>query len=167
MYVKKEPNAHCAKKESLLQPKANVIQSTSLSGVLYAFVQSSMYWSVAGTLWVAGVLVFSRVQSSEAVLTALYAIIVMATSNAERKYGTFGRFNFDTQLFQVSELAPDLTKGKIATGGIFSLLERSSPIDYMDQRGNSMQSVSGDLELIEARFSYPARPTTPILNGVC
>jgi ATP-binding cassette subfamily B (MDR/TAP) protein 1 len=59
-----------------------------------------------------------------------------------------------------------MTKGRAAAAKIFATIDRVPSIDSADPKGLKPGQVMGHLALENVTFSYPARPTVPVLKGV-
>lgn len=55
--------------------------------------------------------------------------------------------------------------GRAAAFKMFETIDRKPEIDPFDSRGKTLSDISGDIELRDVCFSYPARPTEPIFSG--
>lgn len=49
---------------------------------------------------------------------------------------------------------------------IFSVIDRKSPIDASDNKGERPSSLSGEIEFRDVKFHYPSRKDVPILMGL-
>lgn len=58
------------------------------------------------------------------------------------------------------------TNGKVAAYRIFKIIDRKPVIDSLDEGGNILQNLKGELELSNVHFTYPARPDVPIFKGL-
>ncbi|XP_061366245.1 ABC transporter B family member 21 [Gastrolobium bilobum] len=67
---------------------------------------------------------------------------------------------------QSSSLAPDSSKAKTATASIFEIIDRKSEIDPNDESGSTLDSVKGEIELLNVRFKYPSRPDIQIFRDL-
>lgn len=59
----------------------------------------------------------------------------------------------------------DLAKGADSVGSVFSVLDRYSLIEPEDSEGRKPEKISGDMELRDVDFAYPARPDVIIFRG--
>jgi len=66
---------------------------------------------------------------------------------------------------QASSFAPDAAKAGAAASGIFELIDRKSAIDPTDESGQK-PGITGNIELRNVHFAYPARPDVPIFKGL-
>ncbi|KAJ1673699.1 hypothetical protein EV182_004730, partial [Spiromyces aspiralis] len=71
--------------------------------------------------------------------------------------------------FTLGSVAPNLSiisSGRGAAARIFSIIERKSPIDAVDQTsGKIIDRLEGDIEFRDVHFRYPSRPDVKILHG--
>ena len=70
-------------------------------------------------------------------------------------------------LGQMSSFAPNSAKAKLAALSIFRLVDRKSAIDpsIVDEKRIRPAPVTGEAQVRNAVFNYPARPDVPILRG--
>nr|XP_016442889.1 PREDICTED: ABC transporter B family member 15-like [Nicotiana tabacum] len=59
----------------------------------------------------------------------------------------------------------DLAKGADAVGSVFSVLDRYSLIEPEDSEGYKPKKITGNVELCDVDFAYPARPNVIIFKG--
>lgn len=57
------------------------------------------------------------------------------------------------------------SEAKAAATRIFELIDQVPLIDTEDEKGEILDSVTGEIEFREINFNYPSRPDTPILQG--
>lgn len=57
--------------------------------------------------------------------------------------------------------------GQAAAFKMFDVINRKPKIDAYDTKGRKMDDISGEIELRNVYFSYPARPKEPVLKGFC
>ncbi|CAN1726186.1 ABC transporter B family member 15 [Linum perenne] len=62
-------------------------------------------------------------------------------------------------------MTSDLAKGSDAVGSVFAVLDRYTKIDPDDHEGHKPEKVSGQIELRDIDFAYPARPDVMIFKG--
>lgn len=55
--------------------------------------------------------------------------------------------------------------GRAAAYKMFETINRQPEIDPFDSKGKVLGDISGDIELRDVQFSYPARPTEVIFDG--
>ncbi|KAK9458190.1 P-loop containing nucleoside triphosphate hydrolase protein [Dipodascopsis uninucleata] len=70
--------------------------------------------------------------------------------------------------YAISNISPhvrSITNGVAASSKIFQTIDRVSMIDSTRNDGVKLQSVKGDIDLKNIRFSYPSRPDVSILNN--
>ncbi|XP_059046777.1 multidrug resistance protein homolog 49-like isoform X2 [Achroia grisella] len=58
-----------------------------------------------------------------------------------------------------------ITSARASAGAIFSVLDRKPVIDSLSNEGDKPE-LTGDLELKDVYFKYPARPDVQVLNGI-
>ncbi|KAJ8546291.1 hypothetical protein K7X08_018874 [Anisodus acutangulus] len=59
----------------------------------------------------------------------------------------------------------DLAKGADAVGSVFAVLDRYSLIEPEDSDGYKPKKITGNVELSDVNFAYPARPNVIIFKG--
>lgn len=68
-------------------------------------------------------------------------------------------------LGQASPCLTAFAAGKAAAYKMFETINRKPDINPFDSRGKVLSDISGDIELKDVHFSYPARPTEEIFSG--
>ncbi|KAJ2542755.1 hypothetical protein GGH12_002614 [Coemansia sp. RSA 1822] len=66
----------------------------------------------------------------------------------------------------LAQVLPMLSKGAVASRGIFETLDRESAINGIDSTGSEAKSFEGNVTFDNIKFSYPIRPDTKILKGI-
>ncbi|KAJ2726755.1 hypothetical protein GGI07_000266, partial [Coemansia sp. Benny D115] len=66
----------------------------------------------------------------------------------------------------LAQVLPMLSKGAVASRGIFETLDRQSAINGIDTTGSEVQGFEGNVTFDNIKFSYPIRPDTKILKGI-
>ncbi|KAJ2782231.1 hypothetical protein GGI15_002981 [Coemansia interrupta] len=66
----------------------------------------------------------------------------------------------------LAQFSTMISKGAVASRGIYLTLERQSKIDGMDTSGSRSEKFEGNVEFADVGFSYPIRPDTKILKHV-
>ncbi|KAJ1731295.1 hypothetical protein LPJ61_002605, partial [Coemansia biformis] len=66
----------------------------------------------------------------------------------------------------LAQVLPMLSKGAVASRGIYKTLERTSAINGIDSTGSQTSSFEGNVRFDDIKFSYPIRPDTKILKGI-
>ncbi|KAJ2480773.1 hypothetical protein IWW56_002214 [Coemansia sp. RSA 2131] len=66
----------------------------------------------------------------------------------------------------LAQVLPMLSKGAVASRGIFETLDRESAINGIDSTGSEVKSFEGNVTFDNIKFSYPIRPDTKILKGI-
>ena len=56
-------------------------------------------------------------------------------------------------------------KAKVAATNIFKVIDHNRSIDRINDYGNRLDSVTGQIELKNVDFAYPSRPDVKILNS--
>lgn len=66
---------------------------------------------------------------------------------------------------QISPCLTAFASGQAAAYKMFEAIKRKPVIDAYDIKGRILEDVSGDIELKDVCFSYPARPEELLFNG--
>ncbi|KAJ2709502.1 hypothetical protein H4R19_004218, partial [Coemansia spiralis] len=70
--------------------------------------------------------------------------------------------------FMLAGAAPNVSAITTARGSaakVYSIIDRVSPIDPLDDSGTKVARLRGDISFRNIHFSYPTRPDVPILRG--
>ncbi|XP_048231204.1 ABC transporter B family member 20 isoform X2 [Ricinus communis] len=102
--------------------------------------------SVAEQLWVGRFLVTHHKAHGGEIITALFAVIL---SGLGLNQAATNFYSFD--------------QGRIAAYRLYEMISRSS--STVNQEGNTLVSVQGNIEFRNVYFSYLSRPEIPILSG--
>ncbi|KAJ6767958.1 ABC TRANSPORTER B FAMILY MEMBER 20-RELATED [Salix koriyanagi] len=133
---------------------ATSLQATLRYGILISLVQGLglgftyglAICSCALQLWVGRILVTDRKAHGGEIVTALFAVIL---SGLGLNQAATNFYSFD--------------QGRIAAYRLFEMICRSS--STINQDGNSLVAVQGNIEFRNVYFSYLSRPEIPILSG--
>ncbi|KAF9676782.1 hypothetical protein SADUNF_Sadunf08G0038800 [Salix dunnii] len=133
---------------------ATSLQATLRYGILISLVQGLglgftyglAICSCALQLWVGRFLVTDRKAHGGEIVTALFAVIL---SGLGLNQAATNFYSFD--------------QGRIAAYRLFEMICRSS--STINQDGNSLVAVQGNIEFRNVYFSYLSRPEIPILSG--
>ncbi|KAJ2175046.1 hypothetical protein IW139_000985 [Coemansia sp. RSA 353] len=66
----------------------------------------------------------------------------------------------------LAQVLPMLSKGAVASRGIFETLDRETAINGIDSTGSEVKAFEGNVNFDNVKFSYPIRPDTKILKGI-
>ncbi|KAJ8759893.1 hypothetical protein K2173_009994 [Erythroxylum novogranatense] len=133
---------------------ATSLQATLRYGILISLVQGLglgftyglAICSCALQLWVGRFLVIHHKAHGGEVITALFAVIL---SGLGLNQAATNFYSFD--------------QGRIAAYRLYEMISRSS--STVNQDGNNLVSVQGNIEFRNVYFSYLSRPEIPILSG--
>ncbi|KAJ7207327.1 ste6-like protein [Mycena haematopus] len=135
---------------SLLRPLQAAQRAAPRSSLLYAFSQTTVYWTLALIFWYGSVLV-----SRQEVTTFQFFITLMAAM--------FGSMNAGN----VFSFAPDLSTAKTAGSAIMYLLESGPGIPpHSKTPGKDSEKTEGHIKFDDVHFNYPTRPGIPVLRGL-
>ncbi|EGE02200.1 multidrug resistance protein [Trichophyton equinum CBS 127.97] len=119
-------------------------------GVQYSSEFFIMYCAYALAFWYGiKLLLQGKIGSGGDIFTVLFSIVI-GTSSLTMIAPTLGEF----------------TKAGAAANDVLNMINRVPEIDSLSTEGLKPSSVKGDLEVSNAVFSYPARPTIRVLDGV-
>ena len=71
--------------------------------------------------------------------------------------------------FQLGNVAPNMqafTTAVAAAAKIFNTIDRISPLDPSDDKGNKIENLQGNIRLENIRHIYPSRPEVVVMDGV-
>ncbi|KAJ0962333.1 hypothetical protein J5N97_030161 [Dioscorea zingiberensis] len=133
---------------------ATSLQATLRYGILISLVQGLglgftyglAICSCALQLWVGRYLVTQKKANGGETITALFAVILsgLGLNQAATNFYSF-------------------EQGRIAAYRLFEMISRST--STVNQEGNTLTSVQGNIEFRNVYFSYLSRPEIPILSG--
>lgn len=69
----------------------------------------------------------------------------------------------------ISSLAPHLTSitnAAAAASELFKIMDKPSLLDPLDSSGQKPDHCTGEIQLCNLHFSYPSRPTVPVLRDL-
>ncbi|KAF8399361.1 hypothetical protein HHK36_015226 [Tetracentron sinense] len=129
-------------------PRRESIRQSWFAGIGLGTSQSLMSCTWALDFWYGGKLV------SEGYITAkaLFQTFMVLVST--------GRVIADA-----GSMTTDLAKGADAVGSVFAVLDRYTRIEPQDPEGDKLEKLTGNVELRDVDFAYPARPDVIIFKG--
>ena len=68
---------------------------------------------------------------------------------------------------QATALAPDSTKAKDSAASIFEILDSQPKIDSSNTEGETLATVTGNIDFEHVSFKYPTRPDIQIFRDLC
>ncbi|KAJ5999440.1 hypothetical protein N7451_007250 [Penicillium sp. IBT 35674x] len=135
--------------EALGGPTADDFRERFIFGVIVAGSFMVLHWTNGLGLWQASRLFQQGKCTIPEALTILYAAAVAGG-----------------MLSQVLPCIVDLTQANGAAGRVFTIIDRPSPIDALESKGDRLDSLRGDIKFEDVHFVYPSRPERAILEGV-
>ncbi|KAJ1765535.1 hypothetical protein LPJ74_006315, partial [Coemansia sp. RSA 1843] len=66
----------------------------------------------------------------------------------------------------LAQVSPMISKGAVASRGIYTTLDRKTAINSIDPTGETSSTFEGRIAFDNIKFSYPIRPDTKILKGI-
>lgn len=133
----------------LVEPKKKNFLRGQIAGLGYGISQLCMFSSYGLAMWYASVLVKKGEANFGRVMKAFMVLIITAFGVAE-----------------TLALAPDIVKGSQVLGPIFRILDRKTKIEPEDPTAEEVENVSGDIEMRNVKFKYPARPDITIFEDL-
>ncbi|KVD98162.1 ABC transporter, integral membrane type 1, partial [Cynara cardunculus var. scolymus] len=134
--------------ETLKAPMREGVRQAWYAGIGLGFSQSIMTCNLALNFWFGGKLISDGHLTSKA-LFQTYMILV-STGRVIADAGT---------------MTNDLAKGSDAVRSVFTILDRNTLIEPDDSDGKKPEIITGNVELRNVYFAYPARPDIMIFNG--
>ncbi|XP_074620270.1 ATP-dependent translocase ABCB1-like [Acropora palmata] len=135
--------------EALHGPTKRAMNKAHLQGISFGLSEAFMFFANAIAFRYGGYLVMEREMNLGEVMKVVLSILM-------------GGFT----LGQVSALAPDYDKAKVAAARLFKIFDRKSLIDSSSENGLRPSSVTGTIQLRSVRFRYPTRQNIKVLRGL-
>ena len=135
--------------QNILGPHRLVIRGTMLSSFGYGLSQALTLFAFCLAFYYGAQLIIWKLYDVNQVFRALFAVIFAGIS-----------------MGQISSVAPNLARSKIAALDLFDVLDKKSTIDPMNKTGVCIEPFNGSVTARDVHFSYPARPETKILRGL-
>lgn len=135
--------------EALHGPTKRAMNKAHLQGISFGLSEAFMFFANAIAFRFGGYLVMEREMDLGEVMKVVLSILM-------------GGFT----LGQVSALAPDYEKAKVAAARLFKIFDRKSLIDSSSDNGLRPSSVTGSIQLRSVRFRYPTRQNIKVLRGL-
>lgn len=135
--------------EALHGPTKRAMKKAHLQGISFGLSEAFMFFANAIAFRYGGHLVMEREMDLGEVMKVVLSILM-------------GGFT----LGQVSALAPDYEKAKVAAARLFKIFDRKSLIDSSSDNGLRPSSVTGSIQLRSVRFRYPTRQNIKVLRGL-
>ncbi|KAJ6343826.1 hypothetical protein OIU76_005552 [Salix suchowensis] len=124
------------------------VQEGFTSGLGLGIVMLLVFCSYALAVWFGGKMILEKGYSGGSVLNVIVAVLVGSMS-----------------LGQASPCLSSFAAGQAAAYKMFETINRKPEIDSSDTRGKILDDISGDVELRDVYFTYPARPDEQIFAG--
>mmetsp|Transcript_47908 Transcript_47908/g.124377 ORF Transcript_47908/g.124377 Transcript_47908/m.124377 type:complete len:1323 (-) Transcript_47908:3301-7269(-) len=126
------------------------MKKAQISGVGYGFSSSVIFLAYALVFYVGAVWITEELLTFKNMLTVFFAIVLSAMN-----------------LGNAASFGPNFQKARQAASSIFELIHRQPPIDSQSSKGATFEkSAEGRIEIKNGEFTYPSRPTIPVLRGV-
>ncbi|KAG8415746.1 hypothetical protein J3458_009568 [Metarhizium acridum] len=122
--------------------------------VIYAILFPVEFFSITAGYALAfwqGMRMYSsgEIQSPGTVVTVIFAVLVAAQA-----------------LTQIAPQMIAISKAMAAAQDLFSTIDRKSSIDSLSDEGIKIQNFQGNVEIRALCFSYPSRPSVPVLDNL-
>ncbi|PIN20098.1 Multidrug/pheromone exporter, ABC superfamily [Handroanthus impetiginosus] len=134
--------------KSLERAYKSAVHEGLATGLGLGSVMFMMFCSYALAVWYGGKMVLEKGHSGGEVFTVIVSVLTGSLS-----------------LGQASPCMTAFAAGRAAAFKMFETINRTPEIDPFDTRGKILSDISGDIELRDVYFSYPARPTEEIFTG--
>ncbi|KAK9116999.1 hypothetical protein Sjap_015946 [Stephania japonica] len=129
-------------------PRRESIRQSWFAGLGLGASQSLMTCTWALDFWYGGRLVSQGYITSKALFQSF--LILVSTGRVIADAGS---------------MTTDLAKGSDAVRSVFAVLDRFTRIEPEDSESHKPEKLTGQIELVNVHFSYPARPETTIFKG--
>ncbi|QUC21288.1 uncharacterized protein UV8b_05531 [Ustilaginoidea virens] len=122
--------------------------------LIYAILFPTEFFSIVAGYALAfwqGMRMYStgEIQSPGTVVTVIFAVLVASQA-----------------LTMIAPQTVAISKAMAAARDMFSTIDRKSAIDSLAEEGTKITGFKGDIKLRGVHFSYPSRPSVPILHGL-
>ncbi|KAJ6710158.1 ATP-DEPENDENT PERMEASE MDL1 MITOCHONDRIAL [Salix koriyanagi] len=124
------------------------VQEGLATGLGLGIVMLVVFCSYALAIWFGGKMILEKGYTGGNVINVIVAVLTGSMS-----------------LGQASPCLTAFTSGQAAAYKMFETINRKPDIDASDTRGKMLDDISGDIELRDVYFSYPARPDEQIFSG--
>ncbi|KAJ1950433.1 hypothetical protein EC988_004389, partial [Linderina pennispora] len=131
------------------EPHAGNVRSTMISSFGFGFAQACNMFVNALVFFAGTQFIIKGMIDIQDMMNAM-----MATMFSSMSIG---------MLAQMSSM---ISKGAVASRGIYHTLDRKSHIDGLDPTGSVSEKFDGNVKFENIKFSYPIRPDTKILKGI-
>ncbi|KAL9424700.1 hypothetical protein AB3S75_031759 [Citrus x aurantiifolia] len=129
-------------------PRRESIRQSWYAGIGLAFSQSLTSCTWALDFWYGGRLIADGYISSKALFETF--MILVSTGRVIADAGS---------------MTTDIAKGSDAVGSVFAVMDRYTKIEPEDPEGHQPERITGNIELQNVHFAYPARPDVMIFEG--
>ncbi|XP_061961245.1 ABC transporter B family member 21-like [Populus nigra] len=124
------------------------VQEGFTAGLGLGIVMLLVFCSYALAVWFGGKMILEKGYNGGDVLSVIFAVLTGSMS-----------------LGQASPCMSAFAAGQAAAYKMFETINRKPEIDSSDTRGKILDDISGDVELRDVYFTYPARPDEQIFSG--
>ncbi|KAM8857473.1 bile salt export pump isoform 1-T1 [Synchiropus picturatus] len=135
--------------EQLESPFLSAKKKAHVYGVCFGFAQCVIFMAYAASFRYGGYLVSAEGLQYMLVFRVISAVVISGTA-----------------LGRASSFTPDYAKAKTAAAQLFKLLDRVPKISMSPDDGEKWDKFRGQIEFLNCKFTYPARPDTQVLNGL-
>ncbi|PRQ45049.1 putative xenobiotic-transporting ATPase [Rosa chinensis] len=124
------------------------VHEGSVAGIGLGLVMCIVFSSYALAVWFGSKMIRENGYTGGEVLNVIVAVLTGSMS-----------------LGQTSPCMSAFAAGQAAAYKMFQTISRKPEIDAYDEKGKTLGDISGDIELRDVYFSYPARPDEQIFDG--
>ncbi|KAM9805144.1 bile salt export pump [Neosynchiropus ocellatus] len=135
--------------EQLESPFQSAKKKALIYGVCFGFSRCVIYMAYAASFRYGGYLVSAEGLPYMLVFRVITAVVISGTA-----------------LGRASSYTPDYAKAKIAAAQLFKLFDRVPKININPDEGEKWDKFRGQIDFLNCKFTYPARPDTQVLNGL-
>ncbi|MBA0629259.1 hypothetical protein Godav_023844 [Gossypium davidsonii] len=124
------------------------VRESVVSGVGFGTLMCILFSSYGFAFWYGGKMMLDKGYTAGTVINVIFAVVISSLN-----------------LGLASSCLTAFAAGQAAAFKMFEVIQRKPKIDVYSPKGRKMGDISGQIELRDVYFSYPARPKELILKG--